>query len=122
MSDEDEVISEFLESLPPVDESKRPPGWQMRHRVGFIFPPSLRPGEAPAETISASVHLSNLQALFIRRAALAAGTGPGAWCQRHLLAAAGCPPPGVVMAPKILERIYTGHAHLDALLSSVRKQ
>ncbi|MHA6730260.1 hypothetical protein [Devosia sp. A369] len=122
MTDDDELIADFLKSLGPVDESKRPPGWPTRHRVGLIFPPVRRPGEPAVATISASIHLSNLQALFVRRAALAAGIDPAAWCQRHLLAAAGCPPPRVGVAPEILERVYTNHADLDALLSAVRKQ
>ena len=118
--DDARAIDEFLASLGPVDESKRPPNWPSRHRIGLLFPPARRPGEPVATAVSVTVRLSNLQSHFINRAAVAAGVEHAVWVQRHLLAAAGCPPPKVPVAMETLEHIYASHALLDSLL--VKKQ
>ncbi|GAB5426621.1 MAG: hypothetical protein Devi2KO_00800 [Devosia indica] len=113
-------VEEFLASLPP-DKSDRP--WPARHRIDLSFPPGPRPRELETgPRISATIRFSHLQAHFVRRASQVSGLPPVVWAQRHLLAAAGCPPPKAPASMELLARIYADHVHLDSLLLAAGKQ
>lgn len=82
-----------------------------RQDIDLLFPPI---GDKIG--LCVSIRLSPAQAESIRQAASAAGLHPGAWAQRHMLAAAGCLPFNSPDDAPILRQIHEAGVYLDSLL------